>query len=235
MSCAPAKRKNSRALRREKGGHTHSRDTRADVACDAGSWAPARRRSRASVIGTFAGAPFRAAEQLVSAAAQNDMHVNASNTATIICGGDTKIVGATSTQKGERQYRGDPNSRPCRIPAAAHPTVPVAGSALARPTVARLSAMQSGNYARVSAQAVPRHNGGFGITVKGNTDLKGAHTASTATPAKDQLMTGTLSFSDIQNSASSFAINARGGVGVGDGGDNSASPGQTRGNNTMGC
>lgn len=113
--------------------------------------------------------------------------------------------------------------------------VPVAGSALARPTVARLSAMQSGNYARVNAQAVPRHDGGFGITVKGNTDLKGAHTASTATPAKDQLMTGTLSFSDIQNSASSFAINARGGVGVGDGGDNSASPGQTRGNNTMGC
>ncbi|MBU9680475.1 hypothetical protein KTF37_26860 [Burkholderia multivorans] len=57
-----------------------------------------------------------------SAAAQNDMHVNASNTATIICGGDTKIVGATSTQKGERQYRGDPSSRPCRIPAAAHPS-----------------------------------------------------------------------------------------------------------------
>ncbi|MDN7699122.1 hypothetical protein R0290_17530 [Burkholderia semiarida] len=62
-------------------------------------------------------------------------------------------------------------------------------------------------------------DGGFDINVKGNTDLKGAYIASTATPDKNQLTTGTLSFSDIQNSsgynASSFGISAGGGVGDG--------------------
>ncbi|MCK4145534.1 filamentous hemagglutinin, partial [Ralstonia pseudosolanacearum] len=51
--------------------------------------------------------------------------------------------------------------------------------------------------------------------VKGNTDLKGAVIASAATPDKNTLTTGTLSFSDIHNhseySASSFGLS--GGVG----------------------
>ncbi|MDN3370624.1 hemagglutinin repeat-containing protein, partial [Ralstonia pseudosolanacearum] len=57
--------------------------------------------------------------------------------------------------------------------------------------------------------------GGFDINVKGNTDLKGAVIASAATPDKNTLTTGTLSFSDIHNhaeySASSFGLS--GGVG----------------------
>ena len=79
-------------------------------------------------------------------------------------------------------------------------------------------------------------DGGFDITVKGNMDLKGAYIASTATPDKNQLTTGTLSFSDIQNSssynASSFGISAGGGVD--DGGSNYATHGQTSGKNTGG-
>ncbi|KUY89641.1 MULTISPECIES: hypothetical protein [unclassified Burkholderia] len=96
----------------------------------------------------------------------------------------------------------------------------------------------SGNYAGVNEQAgIQAGDGGFDISVKGNTDLKGAYIASTATPDKNQLTTGTLSFSDIQNSssynASSFGIGAGGGVG--DGGNNYATHGQASGKNAGGA
>ncbi|MGF6757795.1 filamentous hemagglutinin family protein [Paraburkholderia sp. GAS42] len=45
-------------------------------------------------------------------------------------------------------------------------------------------------------------DGGFNVNVKGNTDLKGATIASTATPDKNSLTTGTLTFSDFENSSS---------------------------------
>ncbi|MFX3550200.1 polymorphic toxin type 22 domain-containing protein [Ralstonia mannitolilytica] len=65
-------------------------------------------------------------------------------------------------------------------------------------------------------------SGGFDINVKGNTDLKGAVIASTATPDKNQLTTGTLTFSDIQNhsdynaSSSGFSLSGS----LGNGGEN---------------
>ncbi|HMM19100.1 MAG TPA: hemagglutinin repeat-containing protein [Selenomonadales bacterium] len=53
--------------------------------------------------------------------------------------------------------------------------------------------------------------GGFDITVGGNTDIKGAVIGSEATPDKNTLNTGTLTWSDIQNhaeySSSSFGLN----------------------------
>ncbi|WP_196493014.1 hypothetical protein, partial [Burkholderia territorii] len=65
----------------------------------------------------------------------------------------------------------------------------------------------------------------------------GAYVGSTSTPDNNQLTTGTLSFSDIQNSssydASSFGISAGGGVG--NGGNNYATHGQTSGKNTGGA
>ncbi|KVA01676.1 hypothetical protein WI41_24615 [Burkholderia latens] len=80
-------------------------------------------------------------------------------------------------------------------------------------------------------------DGGFDITVKGNTDLKGAYIAGTATAEKNQLTTGTLSFSDIRNhseyDASSVGVSAGGGVG--DGGNNYATHGATSGKNTGGA
>ncbi|MEB5613836.1 hemagglutinin, partial [Serratia marcescens] len=58
----------------------------------------------------------------------------------------------------------------------------------------------SGNYAGVNEQSgIQAGAGGFDINVKGNTDLKGAVIASTATPDKNQVTTGTLTFSDVQN------------------------------------
>lgn len=100
------------------------------------------------------------------------------------------------------------------------------------------SGRAGGNYAGVNEQSgIRAGDGGFDITVRGNTDLKGAYIASTATPDKNQLTTGTLSFSDIQNSssyhASSFGISAGGGVG--NGGNHSATHGQTSGKNTGGA
>ena len=43
--------------------------------------------------------------------------------------------------------------------------------------------------------------GGFDIYVEKNTDLKGGLIASNATPDKNHLSTGTLSFSDLKNEA----------------------------------
>lgn len=69
----------------------------------------------------------------------------------------------------------------------------------------------SGNYAGVVEQAgIQAGAGGFDVDVKGSTDLNGSYIASTADPSKNQLTTGTLTFSDIQNhsdySANSFGL-----------------------------
>ena len=67
-------------------------------------------------------------------------------------------------------------------------------------------------YASVTEQAgIFAGEGGFDITVGGNTDLKGAVIASDATPDKNKLSTDTLTFSGIENkaeySASSTGVN----------------------------
>jgi filamentous hemagglutinin len=62
------------------------------------------------------------------------------------------------------------------------------------------NANANGSYAGVNEQAgIQAGDGGFNISVNGNTDLKGATIASTADASKNSLTTGTLTFSDIQN------------------------------------
>ncbi|WP_312340058.1 two-partner secretion domain-containing protein [Anaerospora hongkongensis] len=57
-------------------------------------------------------------------------------------------------------------------------------------------------YASVTEQAgIFAGEGGFDITVGGNTDLKGAVIASDADPDKNKLSTDTLTYSDIENKA----------------------------------
>jgi hypothetical protein len=57
-------------------------------------------------------------------------------------------------------------------------------------------------YASVTAQTgINAGKGGFDINVGGNTDLKGAVISSQATPDKNTISTGTLSFSNINNKA----------------------------------
>jgi len=76
--------------------------------------------------------------------------------------------------------------------------------------------------------------GWVGLTVASNTDLKDADIASTADPSQNQLTTGTLTFSDIENhsdySANSFGFG--GGGTFGNGGANERTTGPSSGKNT---
>ncbi|HDR9875542.1 TPA: filamentous hemagglutinin N-terminal domain-containing protein [Burkholderia cenocepacia] len=179
------------------------------------------------------------------AATQNNTHINASNTATIISGGDTNIIGANvNAKKVIADVGGNLNLASVQDTSRseAHQSSSGGGFSVSQgggsASFNAQSGHASGNYAGVNEQSgIQAGDGGFDITVKGNTDLKGAYIASTATPDKNQLTTGTLSFSDIQNSssynASSFGLSAGGGVG--DGGNNYATHGQTSGKNTGGA
>ncbi|AQT47961.1 filamentous hemagglutinin [Bartonella choladocola] len=62
------------------------------------------------------------------------------------------------------------------------------------------------DFASVGEQSgIKAGDGGFDITVKGNTDLKGAVISSTADPKNNTLDTGTLTTSDIENYAEASA------------------------------
>ncbi|WP_081086554.1 hemagglutinin repeat-containing protein [Burkholderia stagnalis] len=179
------------------------------------------------------------------AATQNNTHVNASNTATIVSGGDTNIIGANvNANKVIADVGGNLNLASVQDTShsEAHQSSSGGGFSVSQgggsASFSAQSGHASGNYAGVNEQSgIQAGDGGFDLTVKGNTDLKGAYIASMATPDKNQLTTGTLSFSDIQNSssynASSVGISAGGGVG--DGGNNYATHGQTSGKNTGGA
>ncbi|QQJ96021.1 hemagglutinin repeat-containing protein [Burkholderia ambifaria] len=178
------------------------------------------------------------------AATQNNTHVNATNTATIISGGDTNIVGANvNANKVIADVGGNLNLASVQDTShsTAHQSSSGGGFSVSQGGASASVSMQNGhasaNYAGVNEQSgIQAGDGGFDINVKGNTDLKGVYIGSAATPDKNQLTTGTLSFSDIQNSssynASSFGISAGGGVG--DGGNNYATHGQTSGKNAGG-
>lgn len=179
------------------------------------------------------------------AATQNNTHIKASDTATIVSGGDTNIVGANvNANKVVADVGGNLNLASVQDTSRseAHQSSSGGGFSVSQgggsASFSAQSGHASGNYAGVNEQSgIQAGDGGFDVTVKGNTDLKGAYIASTATPDKNQLTTGTLSFSDIQNrssyNASSFGISAGGGVG--DGGNNYATHGQTSGKNTGGA
>lgn len=76
------------------------------------------------------------------------------------------------------------------------------------------------NYASVTEQTgIKAGDGGFQIEVKGNTDLKGAVIASTdkaVADGKNSLTTGTLTHSDIKNTAEydASSLNLSGGYGI---------------------
>ncbi len=94
----------------------------------------------------------------------------------------------------------------------------------------------NGSYANVSEQSgIHAGKDGFDITVKGNTDLKGAILTSEAGKDKNNLTTGTLTWTDIANhsdySATSAGLSAGGAFGAPNGQSNS---GQTSGKNTGG-
>ncbi|AXV88392.1 hemagglutinin repeat-containing protein [Ralstonia solanacearum] len=153
----------------------------------------------------------------------NNTHVTGSDSVTIVSGGDTNLSGAqVNGGKVMADVGGNLNlaSQQDTTKASAHQQS-MSGSAsigTAGGSASGSFTTQNGHsdYKGVQEQTgIYAGTGGFDINVKGNTDLKGAVIASAATPDKNTLTTGTLSFSDIHNhseySASSFGIS--GGVG----------------------
>jgi filamentous hemagglutinin len=138
---------------------------------------------------------------------QNNTHVSAANNVSIVTGGDTNVIGASvSGNHVSADVGGNLNlasvqdttvSRARQDSAGGGFTVSQGGGS------ANFSSQHgnaNGNYAGVAEQSgIQAGSGGFDVNVKGNTDLKGAVIASTATADKNSLTTGTLSFSDIAN------------------------------------
>ncbi|WP_038766341.1 tRNA nuclease effector CdiA-2 [Burkholderia pseudomallei] len=160
------------------------------------------------------------------AAIQNNTHINASQTATIVSGGDTNVIGANvNANKVVADVGGNLNVASVQdtTVSAAHQSSAGGGFTISQTGGGASFSAQNGhadgNYAGVKEQAgIQAGSGGFDVTVKGNTDLKGAYIASTADASKNSLTTGTLTTSDIENhshySANSAGFSAGASVGV---------------------
>ncbi|ACC73408.1 polymorphic toxin type 22 domain-containing protein [Paraburkholderia phymatum] len=175
---------------------------------------------------------------------QNNTHVTAANTATIISGGDTNIVGANvNGRQVNADVSGNLNIASVQdtMTSSAHQESTGGGFAISQgggsASFSHTNANANGSYAGVNEQAgIQAGDGGFNVNVKGNTDLKGATIASDADASKNNLSTGTLTYSDIQNQ-SSYNAHSSGfsaGATTGDGGSNYATHGPASGKNAGG-
>ncbi|CAB4048461.1 hemagglutinin repeat-containing protein [Paraburkholderia phenoliruptrix] len=178
------------------------------------------------------------------AAMQNNTHVTAANTATILSGGDTNIIGANvNGRQVNADIGGNLNMASVQdtMTSSAHQTSTGGGFSISQgggsASFSHTNASANGSYAGVNEQAgIQAGDGGFNVSVAGNTDLKGAVIASGADASKNTLSTGTLTYSDIEN-ASSYSAHTGGfggGVTTGDGGANYATHGSTSGTNAGG-
>ncbi|KVH51153.1 hypothetical protein WJ39_08300 [Burkholderia diffusa] len=160
------------------------------------------------------------------AAIQNNTHINAKNSATLISGGDTNIVGANvNANQVAANVGGNLNIASVQdtTTSTAHQSSSGGGFTISQAGGgASFSAQHgsaSGSYAGVNEQAgIQAGSGGYNVAVNGNTDLKGAYIASTADPSKNSLTTATLTTSDIQNhsqyNADSSGFSAGGSLGA---------------------
>ncbi|WP_338642074.1 hemagglutinin repeat-containing protein [Burkholderia pyrrocinia] len=160
------------------------------------------------------------------AAIQNNTHIDAKNSATIISGGDTNIVGANvNADKVVASVGGNLNVASVQdtTTSTAHQSSTGGGITISQGGVGGSFSAQhgsaNGNYAGVNEQSgIQAGSGGFNVNVAGNTDLKGAYIASTADASKNSLTTATLTTSDIQNhsqyNADSSGFSAGASVGV---------------------
>ncbi|MDR5838782.1 hemagglutinin repeat-containing protein [Caballeronia sp. LZ034LL] len=160
------------------------------------------------------------------AAIQNASHVTGANGVAIVSGGDTNVIGS---QIAGRQIAADVGgnlniaSVQDMTVSAAHQSSAGGGFAISQSggggSFSSQHSNTSGNYAAVEEQSgIHAGEGGFDITVKGSTDLKGAVIAGDADASRNTLNTGTLTFSDLQNrsdySASSSGFSAGGSIGT---------------------
>ncbi|MEK6293762.1 MAG: hemagglutinin repeat-containing protein [Paraburkholderia tropica] len=155
----------------------------------------------------------------------NNTHINAGNSATILSGGDTNIIGANvNARQVNADVGGNLNIASVQdtMTSVAHQESSGGGFSVSQSGASGSFSSQhgdaSGNYAGVNEQAgIQAGDGGFNVNVKGNTDLKGATIASTADAANNNLSTGTLSLvsADAVSIASGNDINVKGSTIVG--------------------
>ena len=142
------------------------------------------------------------------AAIQNNTHVNATHSVTIVSGGETNLIGAdVNANQVTANVGGNLNivsvqdttvSKANQSSAGAGVNFTLSGSAGA--SFSKQNGNGNANYAGVNEQAgINAGSGGFDITVSGNTGLTGAVISSAADASKNSLTTGTLTYSDIEN------------------------------------
>ncbi|WP_186106155.1 hemagglutinin repeat-containing protein [Burkholderia gladioli] len=161
------------------------------------------------------------------AAMQNNSHVSGANSVTLVSGGDANVIGATvSGRTVAADVGGNLNLRSVQDTTISKANQSSADGGFGISTagggnvsVSAQHGKADGNYAGVNEQAgIQAVDGGFNVTVKGNTDLTGAAIASTADPSRNILTTGTLTYRDLENhssySADSSGFSAGAGLGI---------------------
>jgi filamentous hemagglutinin len=139
----------------------------------------------------------------------NNTHVTAGETLTLNSGNDTNLIGANAEGKQViANVGGDLNIQSLQDTATSQAEQSNTGISVSIPigvgtgggSISQSSQSSNSNYASVYEQSgIAAGEGGFNIKVQNNTDLKGAVITSTATPDNNQLTTGTLTTSNIQN------------------------------------
>nr|WP_284047542.1 hemagglutinin repeat-containing protein [Guyparkeria hydrothermalis] len=142
-------------------------------------------------------------------------HVSAGKAASLQSGSDTALIGAVVTgQRVEADVGGD-----LRIESVQDQTeyraeqhnesvgvsIPLGGFSVAA-SYSKEDSEAQGSYRSVTEQsAIRAGEGGFDLTVAGNTDLVGGGISSDADPTDNRLITGALTSRDLTNSASASA------------------------------
>ena len=145
----------------------------------------------------------------------SNTNVGAGNTLTLQSGGDTNLKGATASGQqvvadvggnlnieslqDTSHYDAKQQSAGVSISVCVPPLCVGASSVMASLGQTKMNS----DYASVGEQSgILAGSNGFDVNVAGNTDLKGAVIASTADATQNSLSTGSLTHSDIQNTAS---------------------------------
>ncbi|MDR5762501.1 hemagglutinin repeat-containing protein [Caballeronia sp. LZ035] len=156
------------------------------------------------------------------AAIQNASHVTGANSVAIVSGGDTNVIGSRiAGRRIAADVGGNLNIASVQdtTVSAAHQSSDGGGFTISQggggASFSAQNGHADGNYAQVKEQAgLVAGDGGFDVSVKGNTGLKGAVIAGADDAAKNDLSTGTLTFADVGNHSHYSASSIGGSVGL---------------------
>lgn len=141
--------------------------------------------------------------------------VTAGQTASLQSGGDTSLVGAVvsgnavaarvggdlhiESVQDRMTYRSEQENESIGV------SIPIGGAGFSA-SYSSDKSEATGNYRSVTEQsAIRAGSGGFDLTIDGNTDLVGSVITSDGDPSHNRLVTGTLTTSDLRNTASASA------------------------------